>query len=145
MSLLSPWHEIHREAPHGGVALLNACLSVLVRAALGGDGPRSLPHKKKHPKLHAKKSRCVLGLKLDSLSAGALEDLNKAIELSRSQGKSACQAHTQRGLIQRLQGKIPSCHIFTSHSNKIAYQRRFHASSNRGRGNLVLSATTTEG
>ncbi|XP_063965521.1 tetratricopeptide repeat protein 36 homolog [Lytechinus pictus] len=36
---------------------------------------------------------------------GALEDLNKAIELSQGTGKAACQAYTQRGLIYRLEKK----------------------------------------
>ena len=34
----------------------------------------------------------------------ALEDLNKAIELSRDKGAAASQAYTQRGLIHRLNG-----------------------------------------
>lgn len=34
---------------------------------------------------------------------GALEDLNKAIELSRGEGTAACQAYTQRALIFRLE------------------------------------------
>ena len=38
--------------------------------------------------------------------SGALQDLNKAIQISNSQGKSACQAHTQRGLIRRLKGRF---------------------------------------
>ena len=36
--------------------------------------------------------------------SSALEDLNKAIELSRGKGAPAAQAYTQRGLIQRLNG-----------------------------------------
>ena len=35
----------------------------------------------------------------------ALEDLNKAIELSRDHGAAAAQAYTQRGLIHRLNGE----------------------------------------
>ncbi|XP_046579968.1 tetratricopeptide repeat protein 36 homolog [Haliotis rubra] len=35
---------------------------------------------------------------------GALEDLNKAVELSRGEGKVSCQAYTQMGLIHRLEG-----------------------------------------
>ena len=46
----------------------------------------------------------LLGISL--LSPGnissALEDLNKAIELSRDKGATAAQAYTQRGLIHRL-------------------------------------------
>lgn len=36
--------------------------------------------------------------------SSALEDLNKAIELSRGKGAAATQAYTQRGLIHRLNG-----------------------------------------
>ncbi|XP_078615910.1 tetratricopeptide repeat protein 36-like [Branchiostoma floridae x Branchiostoma japonicum] len=36
---------------------------------------------------------------------GALDDLNKAINLSQGKGKAACQAFTQRGLINRLEGR----------------------------------------
>ncbi|XP_041377773.1 tetratricopeptide repeat protein 36-like [Gigantopelta aegis] len=35
---------------------------------------------------------------------GANEDLDKAIELSAGHGRAACQAHTQRGIIRRLEG-----------------------------------------
>uniref|UniRef100_A0A914BZT9 Tetratricopeptide repeat protein 36 n=1 Tax=Acrobeloides nanus TaxID=290746 RepID=A0A914BZT9_9BILA len=35
----------------------------------------------------------------------ALADLDKAIEISKGRGKSACQAYTQRALVRRLQGK----------------------------------------
>lgn len=35
---------------------------------------------------------------------GALEDLNMAITLSNGEGKAACQAFTQRGMINRLEG-----------------------------------------
>lgn len=42
-------------------------------------------------------------LRLQGDTAGAVQDLNKAIELSRGQGKVACQAFTQRGLIKRLE------------------------------------------
>jgi len=38
--------------------------------------------------------------------SGALNDLEKAIELSEGHGKVACQAYTQRGLIRRLQGGV---------------------------------------
>ena len=37
-------------------------------------------------------------------STGALEDLNRAIELSNGRGKAACQAYTQRALINKLEG-----------------------------------------
>ena len=36
--------------------------------------------------------------------SSALEDLNKAIELSRDKAAAAAQAYTQRGLIHRLNG-----------------------------------------
>ena len=35
--------------------------------------------------------------------AGALEDLDKAIELSLGQGNAACQSYTQRALIYKLE------------------------------------------
>lgn len=38
------------------------------------------------------------------LLTGALDDLNKAISLSRGTGSAACQAYTQRGLIYKLEG-----------------------------------------
>lgn len=41
----------------------------------------------------------------DVFFSGAMSDLNKAIELSHGQGKVACQAYTQRGLIKRLESK----------------------------------------
>ncbi|XP_013381584.1 tetratricopeptide repeat protein 36-like [Lingula anatina] len=44
----------------------------------------------------------VLRLKGDT--EGALQDLDKALELSSGTGKAACQAYTQRGLIRRLEG-----------------------------------------
>uniref|UniRef100_A0A4X2K9L1 Tetratricopeptide repeat protein 36 n=1 Tax=Vombatus ursinus TaxID=29139 RepID=A0A4X2K9L1_VOMUR len=37
--------------------------------------------------------------------AGALEDLDHAILLSRGQGQVACQSYVQRGLVARLQGR----------------------------------------
>lgn len=40
-----------------------------------------------------------------SFYSGALEDLNMAIMLSNGQGKPACQAFTQRGMIYRLEGQ----------------------------------------
>ena len=45
----------------------------------------------------------ILFLMLGDVSS-ALEDLNKAIELSRDRGSAAAQAYTQRGLIHRLNG-----------------------------------------
>jgi len=39
------------------------------------------------------------------VATGALSDLNKAIEVSQGQGKVACQAYTQRGLIKRLESR----------------------------------------
>ena len=45
----------------------------------------------------------MLFLSLGDIS-NALEDLNKAIELSRDKGAAAAQAYTQRGLIHRLNG-----------------------------------------
>ena len=45
----------------------------------------------------------VLFLSLGDIS-NALEDLNKAIELSRDKGAASAQAYTQRGLIRRLNG-----------------------------------------
>lgn len=44
-------------------------------------------------------------LRLTGDIAGALEDLNNAINLSEGIGKVACQAFSQRGLINQLQGK----------------------------------------
>ncbi|XP_071109345.1 tetratricopeptide repeat protein 36-like [Haliotis cracherodii] len=43
-------------------------------------------------------------LRLQGDVKGALDDLNKAVELSRGEGKVACQAYTQMGLIHRLEG-----------------------------------------
>lgn len=43
-------------------------------------------------------------LRLQGDIQGAMQDLNKAIELSHGQGKVACQSYTQRGLIKRLEG-----------------------------------------
>ncbi|XP_072469174.1 tetratricopeptide repeat protein 36 [Notamacropus eugenii] len=37
--------------------------------------------------------------------AGALEDLDRAIQLSRGRGRAACQSYVQRGLVARLQGR----------------------------------------
>ncbi|XP_045161222.1 tetratricopeptide repeat protein 36 homolog [Mercenaria mercenaria] len=48
-------------------------------------------------------------LRLHGDVSGALQDLNKAIELSRGQGKVACQAYTQRGLIKRLEDDEDGC------------------------------------
>ncbi len=36
--------------------------------------------------------------------AGALQDLDKAIELSEGRGKAACQAYTQRAMLHKLDG-----------------------------------------
>ncbi|PIK39758.1 putative tetratricopeptide repeat protein 36 [Apostichopus japonicus] len=44
-------------------------------------------------------------LRLKGDVPGALEDLNMAIMLSNGQGKPACQAFTQRGMIYRLEGQ----------------------------------------
>ncbi|XP_048729716.2 tetratricopeptide repeat protein 36 homolog isoform X2 [Ostrea edulis] len=44
-------------------------------------------------------------LRLKGDIQGALDDLNKAISLSRGTGSAACQAYTQRGLIYKLEGK----------------------------------------
>ncbi|XP_060073370.1 tetratricopeptide repeat protein 36 homolog [Ylistrum balloti] len=44
-------------------------------------------------------------LRLKGDIQGALQDLNKAIELSEGQGSAACQAYTQRGLIFKLEGE----------------------------------------
>ncbi|XP_069119133.1 tetratricopeptide repeat protein 36 homolog [Argopecten irradians] len=43
-------------------------------------------------------------LRLKGDVQGALQDLNKAIELSSGHGSAACQAYTQRGLIFKLEG-----------------------------------------
>lgn len=43
-------------------------------------------------------------LRLQGDVQGALQDLNKAIELCHGRGNVACQAYTQRGLIKRLDG-----------------------------------------
>ncbi|KAK3104779.1 hypothetical protein FSP39_009949 [Pinctada imbricata] len=45
-------------------------------------------------------------LRLKGDVQGALEDLNKAIELSQGRGNAACQAYTQRGLIYKLEGML---------------------------------------
>ncbi|XP_028722247.1 tetratricopeptide repeat protein 36 [Peromyscus leucopus] len=37
--------------------------------------------------------------------AGALEDLERAVTLSRGRGRAACQSFVQRGLLARLQGR----------------------------------------
>ena len=39
--------------------------------------------------------------------SGAMEDLNKSIELSDGLGKTACQAYTQRALLYKLDGQYP--------------------------------------
>ncbi|XP_077998331.1 tetratricopeptide repeat protein 36-like isoform X2 [Glandiceps talaboti] len=44
-------------------------------------------------------------LRLKGDIQGAIQDLDKAIELSKGVGKAACQAYTQRGLIRRLEGE----------------------------------------
>ncbi|XP_034556387.1 tetratricopeptide repeat protein 36 isoform X2 [Notolabrus celidotus] len=41
-------------------------------------------------------------LRLQGNTAGALEDLNQAISLSSTAGRTACQALVQRGLLRRL-------------------------------------------
>ena len=46
----------------------------------------------------------VFHLKFVGDPNGALEDLNKAIELSDGRGKVAAQAFTQRGLLNKLNG-----------------------------------------
>ncbi|KAK7501789.1 hypothetical protein BaRGS_00006875 [Batillaria attramentaria] len=43
-------------------------------------------------------------LRLKGDTKGAMEDLNMAVVLSKGEGKAACQAFTQRGLIRRLEG-----------------------------------------
>ncbi|KAL3862343.1 hypothetical protein ACJMK2_008318 [Sinanodonta woodiana] len=43
-------------------------------------------------------------LRLNGDVEGAMQDLNKAIELSDGRGTVACQAYTQRALIRRLEG-----------------------------------------
>ncbi|XP_064611261.1 tetratricopeptide repeat protein 36-like [Liolophura sinensis] len=43
-------------------------------------------------------------LRLKGDTQGALCDLNRAIELSKGRGKTACQALTQRALIKKLEG-----------------------------------------
>ncbi len=47
-------------------------------------------------------SRHVCASQCFSLPLGALEDLDRAISLSGSTGRSACQALVQRGLLRRL-------------------------------------------
>ncbi|XP_030077302.1 tetratricopeptide repeat protein 36 [Microcaecilia unicolor] len=42
-------------------------------------------------------------LRLQGDTAGALQDLNRALDLSGEMGQTACQAFVQRGLIYRLQ------------------------------------------
>ncbi|XP_029429609.1 tetratricopeptide repeat protein 36 [Rhinatrema bivittatum] len=44
-------------------------------------------------------------LRLQGDTAGALQDLNRALDLSGKTGCTACQAFVQRGLIHRLQGQ----------------------------------------
>lgn len=41
---------------------------------------------------------------------GALNDLNKAVELSEGKGRVASQALTQRAMIRRLRGNV-LCHL----------------------------------
>ncbi|XP_060574585.1 tetratricopeptide repeat protein 36 homolog [Ruditapes philippinarum] len=48
-------------------------------------------------------------LRLHGDVSGALQDLNKAIELSGGHRKVACQAYTQRGIIKRLEGDDDGC------------------------------------
>ncbi|CAG2187157.1 Tetratricopeptide repeat protein 36 homolog,Tetratricopeptide repeat protein 36 [Mytilus edulis] len=43
-------------------------------------------------------------LRLKGDVEGAIDDLNKAIDLSNGRGQVACQAYTQRGLIYKLEG-----------------------------------------
>ncbi|XP_068613019.1 tetratricopeptide repeat protein 36-like [Brachionichthys hirsutus] len=44
-------------------------------------------------------------LRLQGDTAGALEDLDRAISLSGGTGRTACQGHVQRGLLRRLAGQ----------------------------------------
>ncbi|KAF3693255.1 Tetratricopeptide repeat protein 36 [Channa argus] len=44
-------------------------------------------------------------LRLQGNTAGALEDLDRAISLSGGSGRTACQALAQRGLLRRLAGR----------------------------------------
>ncbi|KAK0393089.1 hypothetical protein QR680_000050 [Steinernema hermaphroditum] len=44
-------------------------------------------------------------LRLSGRTDDALDDLDKAIELSAGNGKSACQSYVQRAMVKRLQGK----------------------------------------
>lgn len=46
-----------------------------------------------------------LRVHLSSLSAGALEDLERAVALSGGRGRAARQSFVQRGLLARLQGR----------------------------------------
>ncbi|XP_064588110.1 tetratricopeptide repeat protein 36 isoform X3 [Zonotrichia leucophrys gambelii] len=49
--------------------------------------------------------RCVCAETWQVSSAGALQDLDAAIRLSRGRGRAACQSFVQRGLIHRLQAR----------------------------------------
>ncbi|XP_064424838.1 histone-lysine N-methyltransferase 2A isoform X3 [Latimeria chalumnae] len=44
-------------------------------------------------------------LRLRGDTAGAMEDLHRAIDLTRGKGQTACQAFVQRALIHRLEGR----------------------------------------
>lgn len=50
--------------------------------------------------------RCVFLV----VCTGALNDLNKAVELSEGKGRVASQALTQRAMIRRLRGNV-LCHL----------------------------------
>ncbi|KAK7094049.1 tetratricopeptide repeat protein 36-like [Littorina saxatilis] len=79
-----------------------------VKAAESGDMDRALdyfsqaitvaPH---WPSAYNNRAQC---LRLKGDTKGAMEDLNMAVVLSKGEGRSACQAFTQRGLIRRLEG-----------------------------------------
>ncbi|NWU17106.1 TTC36 protein, partial [Cephalopterus ornatus] len=50
-------------------------------------------------------NRAQAALRLRGNVAGALQDLDTAIRLSRGRGRAACQSFVQRGLIHRLQAR----------------------------------------
>ncbi|XP_022090386.1 tetratricopeptide repeat protein 36-like [Acanthaster planci] len=79
-----------------------------VHSAEAGDIDSAISFFNKAVQVAPERASCynnrAQALRLKGDVIGAFEDLNHAIELSGGRGKAACQAYTQRALINRLEG-----------------------------------------
>ncbi|XP_038078320.1 tetratricopeptide repeat protein 36-like [Patiria miniata] len=79
-----------------------------VHSAEAGDVNSAIDFFNKAVQVAPQRASCynnrAQALRLKGDVIGALDDLDHAIELSRDHGKAACQAYTQRALINRLEG-----------------------------------------